>query len=189
MKKIGYVRVSTKGQRYDRQTQALRKQCDRLFFESASAKNLDRPIYDKAVGNLTSGDELVVLDIDRAYRNTRDALNEFHVLNMRGVSIRIVNFPIDTRTDEGYYEFIVSCARAELERRTISRRTKEGLAAARERGVVLGRPRKLSEDQISAARLRINSGTVTKRAMAKELDVGRWTLSRALDRLPPTAGV
>lgn len=132
---------------------------------------------------LRIGDELVVLDIDRAYRNTRDALNEFHVLSLRGVRVKVLNFPIDLNTDEGYYSFVMENARAELERRKIARRTREGLAAARAKGKRLGRPRKLTACQIDNARRRLQSRESTITAMAREYNVGRWTLSRALKKI------
>jgi DNA invertase Pin-like site-specific DNA recombinase len=182
MRRIGYLRVSTKKQTHDRQVHLLRSQCDALFVETASGGNLDRPVYEKVVRRLRSGDELVILDIDRAYRNTRDALNEFHILTRRGVGMRVVNFPIDPNSDEGYYSFVMQSARAELDRRMISRRTKEGLAAARAKGKTLGRPCKLNSRQLAEARRRLQSRECTKTALAKELKVGRWTLSRALSR-------
>lgn len=182
MLRIGYLRVSTKKQKHDRQVHILKRYCDRLFIETASAASLDRPVYDKVTRLLGTGDELVVLDIDRAYRNVRDALNEFHVLSMRGVRMQVLNFPIDTDTDEGYYSFVMENARAELERRKISRRTREGLAAARANGKILGRPRKLDESQIAEARQRLQSQEDTISGLAKKYNVGRWTLSRALRR-------
>lgn len=183
MRKIGYLRVSTKKQKHDRQTHVLKRLCDELHVETASAASIDRPVYDKVVRKLRSGDELIILDIDRAYRNTRDALNEFHMLSMRGVRMRVINFPIDPNSDEGYYSFVMQSARAELERRMLSRRTKEGLEAARARGMVLGRPRKLKDHQIEEARLRLDTTATTITAIAKEMKVGRGTLSRALNRL------
>jgi DNA invertase Pin-like site-specific DNA recombinase len=71
-------------------------------------------------------------------------------------------------------------ANAELVRRTLSRRTKEGLAAARLRGKVLGRPRKLTEGQVNDARRRLAARESTITALAQEYRVGRWTLARAL---------
>lgn len=182
MSKIGYLRVSTKKQKHDRQVHVLKRYCDRLFIETASAASLDRPVYDKVTRLLGIGDELVVLDIDRAYRNTRDALNEFHVLSLRGVRMRVLNFPIDLNTDEGYFSFVMENARAELERRKISRRTKEGLVVARAKGKRLGRPHKLTTSQIANAHRRIQSRETTITALAREYEVGRWTLTRALKR-------
>jgi DNA invertase Pin-like site-specific DNA recombinase len=182
MRKVGYLRVSGRKQKHDRQLYALRAHCDELFIETASAATINRPVYEKALGRLRPGDELIVLDIDRAYRNTRDALNELHRLSMRGIRMRIINFPGDLNSDEGYYGFIMQCARAELERRLIGRRTREGLAVARAKGKRLGRPRKLNAGQIENARRRLQTHDATVAAIAREFGVGRWTLSRALKR-------
>jgi DNA invertase Pin-like site-specific DNA recombinase len=182
MKKIGYLRVSTKKQRHDRQTHVMKRLCDKLFVETASAKNLNRPVYHKVIKLLDAGDELVILDIDRAYRNTRDALNEFHALSVRGVRMKIINSIHDPNTEEGYYEFIRENARAELERHKISRRTKEGLAAARAEGKILGRPRKLNDEQIEILRRQVQAEEDTITGLAKKHKVGRSTLSRALNR-------
>lgn len=126
MRKIGYLRVSTEEQRPDRQIDGRRTECDELHIETLSAVSKKRPIYEAVIEKLRPGDMLVVWDLDRAYRSARDALNEFSALDQRGVSFRAVNFPIDARTAEGYYCFTVMSANNELERRILSRRTKEG---------------------------------------------------------------
>ena len=111
---------------------------------------------------------------------------------MRGVRMQVLNFPIDTNTDEGYYSFVMENARAELERRKISRRTKEGLEVARAEGKILGRPRKLNDDQIAEARQRLELQQDTITGLAAKFNVGRWTLSRALSRrsaFPPTPSI
>lgn len=180
------MRVSTEEQRPDRQIDGLRAECDEFHVETLSAVSKRRPVYQAIIESLRPGDMLVVWDLDRAYRSARDALNEFNALDQRGVLFRVVNFPIDARTAEGYYCFTVMSANNELERRILSRRTKEGLAAARARGKVLGRPPKLSDGQIAEARLRIERDAITKTALAKELKVGRWTLTKALrDKAQP----
>ncbi|WP_338720746.1 recombinase family protein [Devosia sp. XK-2] len=182
MRKIGYLRVSTEEQRPDRQIDGLRTECDELHIETLSAVSKKRPIYEAVIEKLRPGDMLVVWDLDRAYRSARDALNEFSALDQRGVAFRVVNFPIDARTAEGYYCFTVMSANNELERRILSRRTKEGLAAARARGKILGRPYKLSSDQIAHACREIGSRRITVTEMARQYDVGRWTLTKAMRR-------
>ncbi len=138
--------------------------------------------YERVKGRLEAGAELVIWDLDRAYRSARDALNELDALQRRGVNFVIANFNLDTTTPEGYYVYTIMSANGELERRMLSRRTKEGLAAARLRGQTLGRPRKLTQSQIENARRRLQSRESTVTAMAHEYDVARSTLSRALNQ-------
>lgn len=182
MKKIGYLRVSTDEQKVDRQIDGLRSLCDELHLEKLSAVSRKRPVYDRVKACLERGDMLVVWDLDRAYRSARDALNELNALTAHGVNFTIANMRVDTTTPEGYWIYTMLSANGELERKTLSRRTKEGLAAARRRGKRLGRPRKLSDCQIADARTRLQAKESTIMGLAKEYKVGRWTLSRALKR-------
>lgn len=179
-----YMRVSTEEQRPDRQIEGLQALCDELHVESLSALSNVRPVYDNVLTALVAGDEFVVWDMDRAYRSTAEALIEINKLARRGVRFRIANFPMDYETPEGYFMLTMLSAVAEYERRILIRRTKEGLAAARHRGVKLGRPRKLSCSQVRQARVRLDTSDITLTALAEEYGVRRWTLSRAL-KSPP----
>jgi len=183
MARIGYLRVSTEEQRPDRQIDGLRAVCDELHIEHVSAVGKHRPVYEGLIARLCEGDVLVVWDLDRAWRSAADALAEINALHRRGVGFRIANFPIDTTTPEGYLLLTVLSGMGEFERRMLARRTREGLAAARRRGVRLGRPCKLTPEQVAEARRRLDrcDGTIT--SIAGEFNVGRWTLSRALRRV------
>lgn len=183
MKRIAYLRVSTEEQKPDRQIDGLKAICEELHIETLSAVSKRRPVYERVLARLKSGDVLVVWDLDRAYRSAADALNEINALNKRGVGFRIANFPLDTSTPEGYLLLTILSGMSEFERRILARRTKEGLAAARARGKVLGRPRKLSARQVKNARRRLAAREITATALARELKVGRSTLDRALRRL------
>ena len=180
MRRIGYLRVSTEEQRPDRQVEGLKALCDELHIEVLSATSKSRPVYRRIVDGLVSGDVLVVWDLDRAYRSAADALTEINALSKREIGFRIANFPLDTTTPEGYFVLTMLSGMGEYERRILSRRTKEGLAAARRRGAKLGRPRKLSPQQVAHALSRLECEQATVAALAREFHVGRWTLSRAL---------
>lgn len=141
-KTIGYARVSREYMNEDRQTDRLREICDKIYVEKLSAVAKRRPKFDKALASLERDDTLIVLDLDRAFRSSIDALVTMENLKERGVNLRIMSLNLDLSTEFGEVIFSIFAAFAQFERRMISRRTKEGLAAARKRGVVLGRPRK-----------------------------------------------
>lgn len=185
MRRIGYLRVSTDEQRPDRQIEGLTDLCDELHIETLSAVSRTRPVYEAVKDRLQSGDVLVVWDLDRAYRSAAEALAEINVFNQRGVGFRIANFGFDTTTAEGYLLLTILSGMSEFERRILSRRTKEGLAAARRRGKRLGRPKKLTARQVADARVRLQARETTITALAREYKVGRWTLSRALKEAGP----
>lgn len=182
MKKIAYIRVSTSEQRHDRQMAGLVALCDELHLETLSACSAKRPVYDRVIRALKPGDMLVVWDLDRAFRSVVDALTEAEKLRARGVHFQIANLSIDTTTPAGIFVYTMLSALAEFERRTLSQRTKEGLAAARARGSRIGRPPTMTARQVSDARTRIETDGQSRSVVAREMGVPRWTLSRALKR-------
>lgn len=188
MKKLGYLRISTHEQRPDRQIDGLKGICDELFIETQSAVSPKRPVYDRVLRKLIAGDMLVVWDLDRAFRSVIDALSEAEKLRARGVEFQIASLQVDTSTPAGIFVYTIMSALAEFERRNLIQRTKEGMAAARARGVRLGRPPKLSTRQVREARKLIDSRTLTIGAVAEKYGVSHWTLTRALKREDSPAG-
>ncbi|MEZ5804248.1 MAG: recombinase family protein [Rhizobiaceae bacterium] len=182
MKKIGYMRVSTGEQRPDRQIDGLKEICDEYFIETLSAVSRKRPVYQKVIRSLRPGDMLVIWDLDRAFRSAKDALNELDLLHKRGVAFMIASLAIDTTTPEGYFVYTIMGGLAEFERRMLSRRTKQGLAAARRRGVRLGRPPKLTQVELFDAHCRIAAGTATPAEIAAEHGMAAWSVTRAINR-------
>ncbi|MGH1417095.1 MAG: recombinase family protein [Pelagimonas sp.] len=180
-RRIGYIRVSTRAQTPDRQIEALRAECDELNIEYVSAVADARPVFDNVIISLQPGDSFVVMDLDRAFRSSIDAILTAEHLRQINVTFRILSMAIDTSTPEGELYYTIVAGYAQFERRIISRRTKEGLAAARARGVVLGRRPKLTETQIRAA----HSETRTRPCaeVAQSYGVSRPTLQRAFRRL------
>lgn len=178
--KLGYLRVSTEEQKPDRQIDALESQCDQLFIEKLSAVAAKRPVFEHVIKILKRGDTLVVWDLDRACRSTLDALQLSQELQTKGVEFRIVSMDIDTSEPMGQFFFTVAAAFAQLERQTISKRTKEGLEAAKKRGTVLGRRPKLSARQVRQAKSMLSSKTHALSEIAALLNVHPRTISRAL---------
>lgn len=180
-RRIGYIRVSTRTQVPDRQVEALRAECDEIHVEHISAVADGRPVFEAALNSLGHGDSFVVMDLDRAFRSAVDAILTAEHLRQTGVTFRILSMAIDTSTPEGELYYTMIAGFAQFERRIISRRTREGLDAARARGVKLGRPPKLSEQQIYAAHACLRD--MACKEVAASLGVSRVTLQRSFRRL------
>lgn len=180
---IGYARVSTEEQHLDLQLDALNEAgCTRIFTDqgvSASCRN--RAGFDEALNALQDGDTLIIWKMDRAFRSLKHALDTLELFEQRKIEFISLTDQIDTTTAMGKCMYQIRNAFAELERNLISERTKAGMAAAKRRGVKLGRPRKLSGEQIIWARDQLTKNpppTIT--SLAKKLGVSPKTLSRSL---------
>ncbi len=182
-KRIGYIRVSTKDQKPDRQIDALKPLCDKLFIEKCSANAKCRPVFDKVFRQLKSGDALVVWDLDRAFRSTIDALTHAEQLSARGVAFQVVTLGVDTSSEDGKLFYTIVAALAEHERSRLSRRTKEGLEAARRKGKRLGRRPKITHRQLMRAKKKIESGDYSLAEVAEFYGVNPWTITRRLKAL------
>ncbi|GAB5448434.1 MAG: site-specific DNA recombinase [Gymnodinialimonas sp.] len=180
-RRIGYIRISTRSQAPNRQIEALRVVCDELHIEQVSAVADERPIFEALLGRLVPGDSFVVMDLDRAFRSSIDAILTAEHLRQNGITFRILSMAIDTSTAEGELYYTMIAGFAQFERRMISRRTKEGLDAARARGVTLGRRPKLSDEAIRTAYLSL--GSTPCKDIAQSLGVSRLTLQRSFKRL------
>lgn len=180
-RRLGYIRVSTRAQALDRQIDVLQAECDELHIEHVSAVAAERPVFDRLIDDLRPGDTFVVVDLDRAFRSAIDAMLVSSALSELGVKFKILNFPLDTTSDEGELFFGIVALFAQFERRIISRRTREGLDAARARGVKLGRRPKLSETAIRDAYDQLGHACCNE--IARNLGVSRVTLQRNFHRL------
>lgn len=178
-RRVGYIRVSTPSQTTDRQTEALREECDVLHVEHVSAVAAERPVFEDVMTDLVAGDTFVVLDLDRAFRSSVDAMLTAAELRNRDIAFRILSLQVDTTTPEGELFYTLLAAFAQFERRIISRRTKEGLAAAVKRGKRLGRPNALTEKQVAEAYRVIRDDLKPCHTVATDLGVARSTLERA----------
>jgi DNA invertase Pin-like site-specific DNA recombinase len=180
--RIGYLRVSTEEQRIDRQVDALLPICDELQVETLSAVAKSRPIFEAVLARLKRGDTLVVWDLDRAFRNTKDALIHADHLKECGVNFQIVSLGVDTSTADGRLAFTVVAAVAEHERNRLSERTKQGLEATRRKGTRLGPHPKMTDRKIRNAMVRLAEGAKIK-DVARYYRVHPWTVTRAIRRL------
>ncbi|MBR1622412.1 MAG: recombinase family protein [Pseudobutyrivibrio sp.] len=154
-KKIyGYVRVSTKDQNEDRQVIALKELGvpeANIFIDKLSGKNFERPQYKKMVKKLNEDSVLYVKSIDRLGRSYRDLSDQWRIITKeKGADVVVVDMPVlDTRKEKGLLGTCISdlilallSYVAESEYSTIHQRQAEGIAAAKARGVKMGRPPK-----------------------------------------------
>jgi DNA invertase Pin-like site-specific DNA recombinase len=144
---FGYARVSTIDQNLDSQKDALKKYgCSKIFFEKISGKNTVRPELDKLLDSLRENDVVVVYKLDRLARSLKDLIELVGLLEAKKVEFVSLSDGIDTGTAVGKLMFHVVGAFAEFERNIISERTRVGLASARARGTMGGKPKGLSAD-------------------------------------------
>ena len=145
MRRLGYVRTSTNKQYTDRQINELKTCCDKVYVEDGvSARRKNRPVFQKLNTELKSGDELVVIAFDRAFRDVIEALTTLDNLTERSITLVSLSQRLDPTTPYGRFIFTIIIAAGELEVNTLAARTIDGLKAAVARGKKLGRPRKVA---------------------------------------------
>lgn len=140
-KLIGYARVSTDEQATEAQKMELRAAgCDTIVQEHGSGASRARPALAKLVREISSGDTLVVVRLDRLARSVSHLLEVIEDLTAKGAHFRSLRDPIDTTTPQGMFSLQVLGAVAQLERALISERTKAGIQAAKAKGKLPGNP-------------------------------------------------
>ena len=178
---FGYARVSTTQQDEALQQDALEKVgVDRIFIDKASGATESRPALDELLGQLRAGDTVVVWRLDRLGRSLRHLIDLVGDLEQRGVGLRSLTESIDTSTPGGKPVFHVFGALAEFERDLIRERTQAGLAAARARGRVGGRPTVWTPERLAAARAMYEEGEHDVATIARVVGVSRASVYRGL---------
>lgn len=176
----GYVRVSSADQNEDRQTLAMSElgiPAKQIFMDKRSGKDFERPSYKALMKKLRPGDLLYVKSIDRLGRSYDEIQKQWRVITKeRGADVAILDMPLlDTRKGGDLMgTFIADLVLqilsfvAQNERENIRKRQKEGIAAARARGVRFGRPVKRPPEDFAA--------------VVREWEEGRLKLSEVLNR-------
>ena len=177
---IGYARTSRQSQDNTLQLDALtRSGCQRIFEEHATGTTFDRPELQKALEFAREGDRIVVWKLDRLGRNARQLIQTVETLRGRGIALKSLTESIDTESPTGTLVFNIFASLAQAEVDALRMRTRAGLEAARARGRVGGRPRKLTDAKIAMANALLVDGRLTVREVAKEIGVGVSSLYRA----------
>ena len=178
--KRGYSRVSTEDQRLDPQHDALsRAGCEVIYSDHISGTRTERPELTRLLEELEEGDSVVVWRLDRLGRSLPHLIELVAEFGERGVHFTSLSESIDTSNAGGELIFHMLGALAQFERSLISERTKAGLASAKARGSLLGRPKRLSPQQVAHAKDLVSQGRA-KREVARLLRVSPATLYRAL---------
>ena len=152
---IGYARVSTEDQKLRLQHDALTDGgCEKLLREKLSGTSTTLPAREKLLAFARKGDVVVVWKLDRLGRSLRDLIGVVNSLQDRGVGLRSLQEAIDTTTPA---------------------------AAARKRGVAIGRPRALTPEQILMAEVMTADPAISTRQVAEQFGIHRSTLYRHLN--------
>lgn len=175
----GYARVSSRDQNLDRQIIALTDAGvleGNIFVDKQSGKDFNRPSYRKLLETIEEGDCLLIKSIDRLGRNYGEILEQWRIITkVKNVDVKVLDMPLlDTTYCKDMMGTFISdlvlqvlSFQAEQERTFIKQRQAEGIAAAREKGVKFGRPRKKLPDNFDELYIRFLHNEPVNR-LAKE---------------------
>ena len=190
----GYVRVSTKDQNLDRQVLAMQEfgiPDKQIWQEKLSGKDFERPVYLRLLKKIKPGDTLVIKSIDRLGRNYNEILEQWWIITKeKGAAIVVLDMPIlDTRQGRDLTGTLIAdivlqllSYVAQTEREFIRQRQAEGIAAAKARGVHLGRCPKCKPENYTIVFSEWKSGSISARTASKQLGVDRKTFSKWINQ-------
>jgi len=174
---IGYARVSTHEQNLDMQIDELKKMgCKKIISDKISGSVAERPGLSELLNQLREGDTLVVWRLDRLGRTLRHLIKFIKDLEDEGIHFKSIKESIDTRTSTGKLIFHIFGALSEFEKNLVGERTKAGLEAARARGRLGGRPKKLNPSKRKLAVDLYNSKKHSVAEICETVGVSRPTL-------------
>ena len=174
--RVGYKRVSTVDQNTVRQLDGV--EVERIFSDRASGKDTTRPKLDEMIAFVRDGDTVLVHSMDRLARNLDDLRRLVRTLTGKGVRVEFIKEGLTfTGEDSPMATLLLSVmgAFAEFERALILERQREGIAAAKQRGVYTGRKLALTTEQAQQLRERAAAGE-KKSALAREFGISRETV-------------
>ena len=179
---MGYARVSRADQQ-DTKAQVdalLAAGADRIFEDQASGGRWERPQLHQMIDFLRETDIVIVWKLDRLSRSLKDLLNIMDLIEGKGAGFRSLTEAIDTTAPAGRMLMQMLGSFAEFEREMIRERTIAGLFAARMRGKVLGRPRKVSDEQKAEIIEMVATGSKTNAEVARLFSVSNSTIGRIM---------
>jgi len=180
---VGYARVSLPEQHLALQTDALQRAgCERLYTDTMSGRQADRPGLRTALEVVRAGDTFVVWKLDRLGRSLSHLVETVQALHQQRTHFKSLQENIDTTSGAGKLIFHLFAALAEFERDLIQERTRAGLAAARARGKLGGRPKALRPHQAARVRALYNARELSVSEICVLFSIGKTTVYRYLQQ-------
>ncbi|TDQ67261.1 DNA invertase Pin-like site-specific DNA recombinase [Maritalea mobilis] len=178
MAKFGYARVSTLEQDLEIQHERLKKEgCTLIRSEKVSGGSRDhRTELATILDFLRPGDELVVTRLDRLGRDTRDVLNIIHECEQKTAFVTVLDPYVSTKGEMGQIVMTVLGMVAQMERRFIKERQREGIERAKQQGKYKGGKRRIDREAV----WRMKNGGYGPSAIARELGCSRMQVYRVL---------
>lgn len=180
---IGYARVSTQDQNLNRQIDSLKAiGCEKIYQEKITGTKKNRPELEKLLDNLRAGDIVIISELTRLSRSTKDLFELVEQVHSKGADIKSLKESwLDTTTPQGRLMFTFMAGISQFERDLISQRTREGLEAARARGRKGGRPTK-DKKKIDLALKMYQGKEYTINEITKATGVSKTTLYRYIGK-------
>lgn len=190
MATIGYIRVSSKDQNEARQLKSLQEAgCELFYTEKVSGATTDRPELQRMLNELEAGDTIVIHELSRLSRSTKDLIELVEVIQGKGAGLRsITDKWLDLSDGNPMSEliFTIFSGLAQYERKLTKYRQAEGIAIAKAKGKYKGKQTKLTADGDEAVRMNAIIEAYKKGVsiadIRKTYKVGTGTIYRLLDR-------
>ena len=178
----GYARASLEKQAIDRQLDELAAEGvapGSIYQEKITGTKRDRPELNRLLAGLKPGDTVIVVELSRVSRSTKDLLEIVALISDKGAHFRSLNERwLDTTTPQGQLIFTIFAGLCQFERDLTAERTKSGLKAAAARGRVGGRP-PVQPEQVAAVEALRRSGVKIDQIVA-DTGLGRSTVNRII---------
>ena len=171
--RIGYARVSSVGQNFDSQIDALQHAgCGKIYSEKITGSRMDRPAWNQVLEYVRSGDTLVVTELSRMTRSLLDLLETIKTIEQRQINIVSLRENIDTSTATGRCFLSMMGAIHQMERKLRAERASAGRSSAKARGRTGGRP-KTDPAKLENARILYENSDKTAAEVCEIAGVGR----------------
>lgn len=182
---FGYARVSTNDQSLDHQLDDLAAAgAEEIITEKITGTKADRPELNRLLDKLRKDDVVLVTDLTRLSRSTKDLFYLVETIESKGSYIKSLKESwLDTTTPQGKLMFTLIAGLSQFERDLTSQRTKEGLAAARSRGRVGGRKPKLDAEKRKAIYELYIQKKITVKALCDMFEISKPTLYKIVEEM------